>query len=64
MTIEELKNAIELPPAELAQLPAWLEERQAEEWDRQIEQDAKAGKLDKLIQKAREDFRAGRTRPL
>ena len=31
-----------------------------EEWDRQIEEDSKAGKLDRFIEKARENFRAGR----
>jgi hypothetical protein len=65
MTIEELKQEInQLPPAEQAQLAAWLEERQAEEWDRQIERDAQAGKLDNLIREAKEEFRAGRTTPL
>ncbi len=34
------------------------------EWDRQIEQDLKAGKLDSLIKKMREDVAAGRCQPL
>ena len=33
-------------------------------WDRQIEADAKAGKLDRLWQEALEDIKAGRTKPL
>jgi hypothetical protein len=33
-------------------------------WDRQIEADAKAGRLDHLWQKALEDIKAGRTKPL
>ena len=33
-------------------------------WDRQIEADAKAGKLDPLWQEAMEDIKAGRTKPL
>jgi hypothetical protein len=33
-------------------------------WDRQIEADAKAGRLDHLWQKALEDIEAGRTKPL
>lgn len=65
MSIDELKRAIvQLPAEELSQLTAWLEEYQAEAWDRQIELDAKSGKLDKLIQKARAEFRAGRTEPM
>ena len=31
-----------------------------EEWDRQIEEDLKAGRLDDLLQKAEENFKAGR----
>jgi hypothetical protein len=33
-------------------------------WDRQIEADAKAGRLDALWQQALEDIEAGRTKPL
>ena len=33
-------------------------------WDRQIEADAKARKLDLLWQEAMEDIKAGRTKPL
>ena len=33
-------------------------------WDRQIEADAKAGRLDHLWQQAMEDIEAGRTKPL
>jgi muramidase (phage lysozyme) len=34
------------------------------EWDRQIEQDLKAGKLDHLIRKVRDDIARGRGQPL
>ena len=33
-------------------------------WDRQIEADAKGGRLDHLWQQALEDIEAGRTKPL
>ena len=33
-------------------------------WDRQIEKDLKDGKLEDLIEKGREDYREGRTKPL
>ncbi len=40
-------------------------DRQTEsEWDAEIEKDAKAGKLDDLIQEAREAHRKGETTPL
>ncbi len=35
-----------------------------EAWDKQIEEDAKTGKLDKLNEKALEDLRAGRCKDL
>jgi len=35
-----------------------------ETWDRQIEADAKAGRLDLVWQQAVEDIEAGRTKPL
>lgn len=33
-------------------------------WDRQIEADAKAGRLDPLLQQAVKDIEAGRSKPL
>ena len=35
-------------------------EAEEEAWDKQIEEDAKAGKLDRFAEKALENFRAGR----
>ena len=59
--IEEIKQAIErLTPSERATFRAWYEEFEARLFDEKIERDAKAGKLDKLIAKARENYRAGR----
>ncbi|MEX0344432.1 MAG: hypothetical protein AB3N20_05885 [Rhizobiaceae bacterium] len=63
--LEKLEKSVaELSPEELKQFAAWFAELQAEAWDRQIEEDAKAGKLDKLAEQALADRRAGRTRPL
>ena len=58
---EEIKK---LSPEELAQLREWLLERDAEEWDREIERDAASGTLDKLFEKSLEDHRAGTTREI
>lgn len=41
-----------------------LAELEHADWDRQIEQDLKAGKFDKLIKKMRDDISAGRCEPL
>ena len=65
MNIEELEAAVaHLPPSELARFSQWFEELMAEQWDRQIEADALAGRLDKAGQQADEDFEAGRCTPL
>jgi hypothetical protein len=54
----------ELPPEQVAQIRAWLNERAEAEWDAQIEQDERAGRLDALAEQALAEHRAGRTRPL
>jgi hypothetical protein len=63
--LEALEEQIsKLSPEELAQLRDWLLERDAEEWDRQIERDAASGKLDKLFEKSLADHRAGKSREI
>ena len=64
--LQELQKRLdELPEDEReAMAVTLLEEWEAREWDRQIEADAKAGKLDKLIEKAKRHHQAGRTTPL
>ncbi len=65
MSVQELEAAItELPPDQLAALAEWFDEYRANEWDRQIETDATAGRLDVLVREAQADIAAGRTRPL
>jgi hypothetical protein len=63
--VEQLEQRIEkLPPQELARLRAWFVEFEARVWDRQIEADVKAGKLDGLISEALADYKAGKAREL
>jgi hypothetical protein len=65
MSVDEIEKAItKLSSKERARLLKLLAELDEAEWDRQIEEDAKNGKLDKLIEKSEEDFRAGRFREL
>jgi hypothetical protein len=65
MSISEIEQAItELSPEELARLRAWFDEYYAEVWDKQIEDDVKAGRLDKLISEANEEYDAGSSKPL
>ena len=61
MNITELKTAVrELPQNELAEFFEWLEEFQESLWDRQIEEDQKAGKFDSLIRQAEQAFSDGK----
>jgi hypothetical protein len=64
-TVEAITKAIaELPPEEVARIRAWLNERAELEWDAQIEQDERAGRLDALAERALAEHRQGRTKPL
>ena len=58
---EEIKK---LSPEELAQLRDWFLELDAHQWDREIEQDAASGKLDKLFENSLADHRAGKSREI
>ncbi|MCI0708123.1 MAG: hypothetical protein L0Y80_11635 [Ignavibacteriae bacterium] len=52
-TLQELEQAVsKLPEKELARFREWFEEFDAAEWDKQFEQDVKAGKLDRVAEKA------------
>ncbi|MGL4552571.1 MAG: hypothetical protein ACRC33_15470 [Gemmataceae bacterium] len=65
MTVEMITAAIaQLPPDQVAQIRAWLAEREESEWDARIERDERAGRLDTLAERALAEHRAGRTRPL
>jgi hypothetical protein len=60
-TAEEIEFAIStLPPGELNRLRAWFEQFDADSWDKQWEDDAKAGRLDRVADEAIEQFRHGR----
>jgi len=58
---EQIKS---LSPGELAELREWLLEHDWSEWDRQIERDSAAGKLETLFEKARADHAAGKSKKL
>jgi hypothetical protein len=65
MSIEELQTAVaQLPAEELDRFSQWFEEFLAEQWDRQIEADILAGRLDAAGRRADEDFEGGRCTPL
>jgi hypothetical protein len=63
--VEQLEQRVSnLPPKDLAQFRAWFLEFDAHMWDKQIEADLKAGKLDALIAEARAEFKQGNSQTL
>lgn len=60
-SVKEIEEAVlKLSAAELAVFRACFVEFDGEAWDRQIEADARAGRLDALADEAIGDLRAGR----
>jgi hypothetical protein len=58
--VKSIEKAVEaLPPAELAEFRRWFAEYDAAAWDRQIDEDAASGKLDRLADEALADYRSG-----
>lgn len=65
MGIAEIESAItQLPAKEFAELMAWLQEYHGRAWDKQIEDDLAAGRLDSLMTEANEEYRQGLAKPL
>ena len=63
--IDQLKADIErLPGEEVAELFRWLSEREWERWDKEIEADSQAGRLDFLVREAREEKAKGTAREI
>jgi hypothetical protein len=65
MSIEDIEKAVAgLPPDKYAEFRTWFEAFEADRFDRKIERDAQAGKLDRLADQAIDDLRKGRAREL
>lgn len=65
MSVEDLEKAVsELPPEKLAKFRAWFTAFDGDNWDRQFEEDVKAGKWDKLADEAIAEHKKGRSREL
>jgi hypothetical protein len=63
-TVQEIESAItQLKPKQIHAVADWLLEYRERLWDKQIEADAQAGKLDSLIKKAKAGYRAGKATP-
>lgn len=65
MDLEQIQRAItQLPPKDLAKLMSWLEDYHAQVWDKRIEDDLEAGRLDALLAEVEEECEAGPIQPL
>jgi hypothetical protein len=59
--LDQLKAEIEsLPSEQVAEIFRWLAEKDWEKWDKEIEDDSRAGKLDFLVREAREQKTKGK----
>jgi len=64
-TVVEIEKALQTLPVEDAwKIADWLQDYLDEKWDRQIDGDIAAGRLEKLADKAMQDYQAGRIKPL
>ena len=64
-TLREIENAIsQLPEDQLNRFREWFDEFDAESWDKQLEADVKAGRLDRVADDALEEYRAGRCKEM
>ena len=60
MNARELQSQVmELSPEEFKVFEQWFEEYLASQWDAQIERDAKAGKLDFLVERTKRNIALG-----
>jgi hypothetical protein len=63
--VEQIESAIlKLSPQELTQLADWVLDLDEQQWDKQIEHDVAAGKLDFLAKEALEELESGDSRML
>ena len=63
--VDELKTEIErLPQEEFSELVRWLSEKDWERWDKEIDADSDAGKLDFLMREALEENAKGTLKDL
>ena len=65
MSAAEIRDAIQkLPPNEAWKLAEELRDYLDDLWDKQFEEDVKAGRLDGVISRAREEHVGGKTRSM
>ena len=61
-SLEQIEAAIEkLPREDFFRLHEWIRDRFDDAWDRQIEEDARSSRLDRVAQEALAEYRAGKS---
>jgi hypothetical protein len=65
MTVKEIEREIQkMPRARLMKFRAWFSRFDSDAWDRQIEKDARAGKLAGMVSEAVTAYKAGKSREI
>ena len=65
MSVQEIESAVQsLAPQDLAEFRRWFAEYDWRLWDKELERDINAGKLDALAEEALDDLANGRCRDL
>jgi hypothetical protein len=63
--VEKLENEVQqLNPDELAAFRDWFRKYDSDEWDKEIEEDILAGRLDRLAKEGIAAHKAGKTREI
>jgi len=63
--VEELEIRVRnLPKEDFTKFRDWFLQLESELWDKQIKSDFQAGKFNRLIEKARDEFAQGKAREL
>jgi len=63
MSVGEIKEAVgKLTPTELAEVSAFIAQKEAKDWDAKIDADfAPGGRLASVLEEVKADYKAGRT---
>ena len=65
MSVKEIEAAIaQLPEHDLAELSTWFQQFHNDAWDKQMQRDSEAGRLDALFAEAEAEYKAGLSKPL
>ena len=65
LTLEQLETTIlQLPAHDCRKLLEWLSDLDYQRWDKELENDVAAGRLDSLAQEAIAEFEAGHYRTI